>query len=74
MAELEKTIAELEAAIDHHADGDLLADAKHFDDDVIPAMKAVRDVADKLEGDRRRRPLAAADLSGDAVHQVANGG
>ena len=44
------SIGELEGAIDHHGGGDLLADAKYFQAKVMPAMKAVRDVADKLEG------------------------
>jgi glutamine synthetase len=50
VGELEKEIAGLEKAIDHHGAGDLLAEARHFQGEVIPAMKAVRDVADKLEG------------------------
>ena len=49
---------------------DSMAHAKHSRDVVIPAMNAVRTAGDKLEDPRRRRPLAAADLSGDAVHQV----
>jgi glutamine synthetase len=50
VGELEGKIGELEGAIDHHGGGDLLAEAKHFQAKVIPAMKSVRDVADKLEG------------------------
>jgi glutamine synthetase len=49
VGELEKNISSLEAASSHHGNGDLLAEAKHFQHDVIPAMKSVRDVADKLE-------------------------
>ncbi len=49
VGELEKTIGTLEGAIGHHAGGDLMAEAKHFQSDVIPAMVAVRAVADKLE-------------------------
>jgi len=49
VGELEKAIGGLEAALDKHGHGDLLAEAKHFQSDVIPAMKATRDVADKLE-------------------------
>ena len=33
-------------------------------------MAAVREVADTLERDRGRRPLAAAEVLGDALHQV----
>ena len=50
VTELEKTTSSLEGAINHHGGGDLMAEAKHFQHDVIPAMKAVREVADKLEG------------------------
>lgn len=50
VADLEKSIGGLETAMSHHGSGDLLAEAKHFQSSVIPAMKAVRDVADKLEG------------------------
>jgi glutamine synthetase len=48
--QLEDKIAKLETSLAHHGAHDLLAEAKHFDHDVLPAMKAVRDVADKLEG------------------------
>jgi glutamine synthetase len=47
---LEKNVAGLEAASDHHAGGDLMAEARHFQAEVVPAMAAVREVADKLEG------------------------
>jgi glutamine synthetase len=47
--ELEKNIDALESAMNHHGGGDLLAEAKHFQSTVIPAMLAVRAVADKLE-------------------------
>jgi glutamine synthetase len=50
VADLEKSIVELEKAIDHHGGGDIAAEAKHFQTEVIPAMLAVRSVADKLEG------------------------
>jgi glutamine synthetase len=45
---LEKIIAALEASMEHKG-GDMMSEAKHFNGEVIPAMKAVRDVADKLE-------------------------
>ena len=48
-ADLEKNIAGLESAIGHHGGGDLLAEAKHFQGTVIPAMLAVRETSDKLE-------------------------
>ncbi|MEX2111777.1 MAG: glutamine synthetase III [Pirellulales bacterium] len=47
--ELEEKIAKLEAAMAHQGTHDLMAEAKHFEGAVLPAMKAVRDVADKLE-------------------------
>ncbi len=50
VGDLEKTIAALEASMAEHHGGDLLAEAKHFQAKVVPAMAAVRAVADKLEG------------------------
>ncbi len=50
VAELEKSIASLEAAMGHNGVADVTAEAKHFQAEVIPAMTAVRTVADKLEG------------------------
>jgi len=49
VGELEKSTTGLESAIGHHSGGDLAAEAKHFHAEVIPAMLAVRTVADKLE-------------------------
>jgi glutamine synthetase len=49
VAELEKNIAALESAVGGHATGEAAAEAKHFQSEVIPAMNAVRAVADKLE-------------------------
>jgi glutamine synthetase len=49
VAQLESAIDKLEGAINHHASGDVLAHAKHFRDEVIPAMNVVRSIADKLE-------------------------
>jgi glutamine synthetase len=46
---LQTALTKLDHQIDHHAEGDLLHHAKHFRDGVIPAMNAVREVADKLE-------------------------
>jgi glutamine synthetase len=49
VSELEKSITALESAIGHHGGGDIASEAKHFHSKVIPAMLAVRTVADKLE-------------------------
>jgi glutamine synthetase len=49
VAELEACIENLEAAAENHLPGDVLAHCKHYSDQVIPAMNAVRTVADKLE-------------------------
>jgi glutamine synthetase len=49
VAQLEETAKTLEEAINHKAQGDILAHAKHFRDQVVPAMAAVRKVADDLE-------------------------
>ena len=53
---LQGNIATLIEASDEHGEGDSLAHAKHSFDKVIPAMNAVRAVADKLE------TVVAADL------------
>jgi glutamine synthetase len=50
VGKLEETTGKLEAAIEHKTSGDVMAHAKHFRDEVLPAMGAVRAVADKLEG------------------------
>ena len=47
--DLQTGITKLTAAIDHHADGDSLAHAKHARDQVLPAMTTVRTAGDKLE-------------------------
>jgi len=49
VGKLEANVGKLEAAINHHGAHDLMAEAKHFDGTVLPAMKAVREVADTLE-------------------------
>ena len=49
VAELEKSIAGLEHAMAHEASGGILDHAKHFRDEVIPAMIGVRKVSDVLE-------------------------
>ena len=43
-------------AIEHHAEGDSLAHARHSRDTIIPAMNTVRAAGDKLEA------LVADDL------------
>ncbi len=45
----EKAIHRLDDAIGHKSNGDLLAEARHYHDTVLPAMKAVRDISDELE-------------------------
>ena len=62
----------LEKALGHHAEGDAFAHAKYMRDAVLPVMTVLRTLGDKLETDRRRRSLAASDLSRDAVHQMTN--
>jgi glutamine synthetase len=53
---LEANVAALEKTLDHHGADSTLAEAKHFANDVLPAMLAVRGVADELEA------LVADDL------------
>jgi glutamine synthetase len=50
VGDLQKKIAALVHASEHLADGDALAHAKHSKETIIPAMLAVRTLADKLEG------------------------
>ncbi|MBC7816482.1 MAG: glutamine synthetase type III, partial [Planctomycetaceae bacterium] len=47
--QLEGAIKQLQHAVEHTASGDLLAHAKHYRDEVCPAMLKVRGVADELE-------------------------
>ena len=49
-AKLEEKIDALEKVYAGHHAGDLLEEAKYFCDQVLPAMKDVREVADTLEG------------------------
>ncbi|MHB1155563.1 MAG: glutamine synthetase III family protein [Phycisphaerales bacterium] len=46
---LEAAIATLDKAINHKASGDTLAHAKHYRDAVVPAMLAIRNIADEME-------------------------
>jgi glutamine synthetase len=47
--QLEGAIKQLQHAVEHSASGDVLAHAKHYRDEVCPAMVKVRGVADELE-------------------------
>ena len=49
VGDLEGAIAALEKVIGHHGGGDIQAEVAHFHKDVIPAMGALRDVADQIE-------------------------
>jgi len=49
VAKLEDQIAELEVAVGHKGGHDLAAEAKHYHDEVVPAMLGVREIADQLE-------------------------
>jgi glutamine synthetase len=49
ISDFQKATAELDKELAHHADGDLLAHAKHYRDEVLPAMSDVRTLGDKLE-------------------------
>ncbi len=52
-------------------DEDILKHAEYMRDTVIPAMAAVREGADDARAAGRRRSVAAAEVLGDPVHQVA---
>jgi glutamine synthetase len=49
ITDFQSSIATLDKALGHHAEGDVFAHAKHSRDAVLPAMNAVRTLADKLE-------------------------
>ncbi|PWT90070.1 MAG: glutamine synthetase type III [Proteobacteria bacterium] len=49
ISEFQKATGTLDKALSHHADGDAFAHAKHFHDNVLPAMTQVRTLGDKLE-------------------------
>ena len=46
---IEEKIASLEKVLEHSGSTDVAAEAKHFHDRVLPAMSALREVADQLE-------------------------
>ena len=48
-SDLTRAITALDKALNHHAEGDCFAHAKHMRDGVLPAMTEVRKSADKLE-------------------------
>ncbi len=49
VGELEVAIGKLENAVGHELTGDVLSHAKHYRDDVVPAMVETRRVSDALE-------------------------
>jgi glutamine synthetase len=49
MAKLQPEMARLESAIHHEAKGSILDHAKHMRDEVLPIMRSVRKIADKME-------------------------
>ncbi|HBA84347.1 MAG TPA: glutamine synthetase type III [Verrucomicrobia bacterium] len=50
VARLQDQMVNLDQVIHHAAKGDILDHAKHCRDDIVPAIAAVREVADALEG------------------------
>ncbi len=72
--ELVTALGELEAANARPRRLEGLELAIHARDKQVAAMARVREAADKLEKVVSRRPLAAPQVRGDAVHQVADGG
>jgi glutamine synthetase len=46
---MEKANTRLQEALAHHPKGDVLAHARHYRDEVVPAMLACREVADEME-------------------------
>ena len=49
IGDFQTATAKLDKALAHHADGDLLAHARHSRDHILPAMNEVRSLGDKLE-------------------------
>ena len=49
ISDFQKALGHLDHELAHHAEGDVLAHAKHFRDSVLPAMSDVRKFGDKLE-------------------------
>ncbi len=49
VGDFQTATAKLDKALAHHADGDLLAHARHSRDHILPAMNEVRTLGDKLE-------------------------
>jgi glutamine synthetase len=49
ITDFQTATAKLDKALGHHAEGDVLAHAKHARDAVLPAMTGVRTLGDKLE-------------------------
>jgi glutamine synthetase len=49
IGDFQTATAKLDKALGHHADGDLLAHARHSRDHILPAMNEVRSLGDKLE-------------------------
>jgi glutamine synthetase len=49
VTDFQTAIAKLDQALSHHAEGDMLAHAKHARDAVLPAMATLRTLGDKLE-------------------------
>ena len=50
ISSFQEATAALDESLGHHGDGDPYAHAKHFRDEVLPAMNEVRKLGDKLEG------------------------
>src|SRR5262249_17255231 len=49
VGDFQKAVADLDGALGHHAEGELIDHARHYRDEVLPAMNAVRTLGDKLE-------------------------
>ena len=49
VGDLERKIEALEKVLGHHGAADLRAEVKHFRDEAVPAMVALREVADQIE-------------------------
>ena len=73
IADLEAGLAKLKAALSDHSAESALDEAKHAQDELLPAMDGDSDCRRRARRHGGRRPVAAAHLSGDAVHPLEPG-
>ena len=68
--ELQDTTAALEKTMEHHGGARPVEEAKHFCNKVVAGDAGGSQSGRRIGRHRGRRSLAAADVSGNAVHQI----